>query len=76
MRLKLTDNSYALLAYLNKEDGFEKVRNVLENAQKSNFPVLMNELNVGEPIMFSIESAVMSKPNIFWTMFWQGYPFL
>ena len=41
-------DSYALLAYLNKEDGFEKVRNVLANAQKSNFPVLMNELNVGE----------------------------
>jgi predicted nucleic acid-binding protein len=41
-------DSYALLAYLNKEDGFEKVRNVLADAQKSNFPVLMNELNVGE----------------------------
>jgi predicted nucleic acid-binding protein len=46
-RKKLLD-SYALLAYLNKEDGFEKVRNVLANAQKSNLPVLMNELNVGE----------------------------
>jgi PIN domain nuclease of toxin-antitoxin system len=41
-------DSYALLAYLNKEDGFEKVRNVMANAQKSGFPVLMNELNVGE----------------------------
>jgi len=41
-------DSYALLAYLNKEDGFEKVRNVLANAQKSSFPVLMNELNIGE----------------------------
>jgi predicted nucleic acid-binding protein len=41
-------DSYALLAYLNKEDGFEKVRNVLANAQKSSLPVLMNELNVGE----------------------------
>ncbi len=46
-RKKLLD-SYALLAYLNKEDGFEKVRNVLANAQKSSLPVLMNELNVGE----------------------------
>ena len=45
-RKKLLD-SYALLAYLNKEDGFEKVRNVLANAQKSSLPVLMNELNVG-----------------------------
>ena len=41
-------DSYALLAYLNKEAGFEKVRNVLADAQKSNHPVLMNELNVGE----------------------------
>ena len=37
-----------MLAYLNKEDGFEKVRNVLASAQKSGLPVLMNELNVGE----------------------------
>jgi ribonuclease VapC len=41
-------DSYALLAYLNREDGFEKVRTVLANAQKSSLPVLMNELNVGE----------------------------
>jgi len=46
-RKRLLD-SYALLAYLNKEGGFEKVRNVLANAQKSGLPVLMNELNVGE----------------------------
>jgi len=41
-------DSYALLAYLNKEDGYEKVRAVLANAQQSSLPVLMNELNVGE----------------------------
>jgi len=46
-RKRLLD-SYALLAYLNKEEGFEKVRNVLANAQKSSLPVLMNELNIGE----------------------------
>jgi len=46
-RKRLLD-SYALLAYLNKEEGFEKVRNVLANAQKSSLAVLMNELNVGE----------------------------
>ena len=46
-RKKLLD-SYALLAYLNKEAGFEKVRSVLADAQKSGLPVLMNELNVGE----------------------------
>ena len=48
MKKKRLLDSYALLAYLNKEDGFEKVRNVLANAQESGLPVLMNELNVGE----------------------------
>ncbi len=48
MKRKRLLDSYALLAYLNKEDGFEKVRNVLANAQESGLPVLMNELNVGE----------------------------
>ena len=48
MKRKRLLDSYALLAYLNKEDGFEKVRTVLANAQKSGISVLMNELNVGE----------------------------
>ncbi len=48
MKRKRLLDSYALLAYLNKEDGFEKVRNVLATAQKSSLSVLMNELNVGE----------------------------
>lgn len=41
-------DSFALLAYLNKETGFEKVRDALANAQKSGIHVLMNEINVGE----------------------------
>jgi len=41
-------DSYALLAYLNREEGFEKVRDVLADAQKSGQQVLMNEINVGE----------------------------
>ena len=48
MKRKRLLDSYALLAYLNKEDGFEKVRNVLAYAQRASLPVLMNELNVGE----------------------------
>ncbi len=77
MKIKRLLDSYALLAYLNKEDGFEKVRDVLANAQKSSLPVLMNELNVGETYyILSIQDAVMSRPNIFWTLCWWGYPFL
>lgn len=48
MKRKRLLDSYALLAYLNKEDGFEKIRNILADAQKYGPPVLMNELNVGE----------------------------
>ena len=48
MKKKRLLDSFALLAYLNKEDGFEKVRRVLADAQKSSLAVLMNELNVGE----------------------------
>ena len=41
-------DSFALLAYLNKETGFEKVREALAEAQKSGRFLLMNEINVGE----------------------------
>ena len=41
-------DNFALLAYLNKETGFEKVRDALANAQKYGIHVLMNEINVGE----------------------------
>ncbi len=44
---KLLD-SFALLSYLNKETGFEKVREALSVAQVSDGSVLMNEINAGE----------------------------
>jgi len=37
-----------MIAYLNKEKGFENVRGVMAEAQKSRDSVLMNEVNVGE----------------------------
>ena len=48
MKKKSLLDSFALLTYLNKEDGFEKVRRLLADAQSSRQSVLMNELNVGE----------------------------
>jgi predicted nucleic acid-binding protein len=44
---KLLD-SYALLAYLNQEAAFEKVRHALAEAQESTDFLLMNEINIGE----------------------------
>ncbi len=46
-RRKLLD-SFALLSYLNKEIGFEKVREALAEARVSDGSLLMNEINVGE----------------------------
>jgi ribonuclease VapC len=41
-------DSFALLAFLNKETGFQRVRDRLSEAQKSEETMLMNEINVGE----------------------------
>lgn len=48
MNQKRLIDSFALLAYLNKETGFEKVREALAEAQESGRFLLMNEINVGE----------------------------
>jgi predicted nucleic acid-binding protein len=44
---KLLD-SFAMLVFLNRERGFEKVRNLLRAAKAAAEPLLMNEINVGE----------------------------
>lgn len=41
-------DSFALLAFLNKERGFEKVKSLLRTAEASAEPLLMNEINIGE----------------------------
>jgi len=46
-RKRLLD-SFALLAFLNKETGFQWVRDRLSEAQKSEETMLMNDINVGE----------------------------
>jgi ribonuclease VapC len=67
-------DSYALLAYLNKEDGFEKVRNVLANAQKSGRPVLMNELNIGETYYILYRKRGFGKAEYFLDTILAGLP--
>jgi uncharacterized protein len=46
-RKRLLD-SFALLAYLNKDHGFEMVHQALTSAQAGGDWLLMNEINVGE----------------------------
>jgi len=41
-------DSFAMLAFLNRERGFEKVRSLLRAAEVSAEPLLMNEINIGE----------------------------
>jgi len=48
VKRKIVLDSFALLAYLNKEKGFQKVQKMLSDAQISGESVLMNEINVGE----------------------------
>jgi len=37
-----------MVSYLNKENGFEKVRDAMSEVQESGGSVLMNEVNIGE----------------------------
>jgi ribonuclease VapC len=41
-------DSFALLAFLNREQGFATVRELLQRARASGEPLLMNEINIGE----------------------------
>ncbi len=46
-RKSLLDSS-ALLAFLQRESGFEKVRSLFQAARRLREPLLMNEVNIGE----------------------------
>lgn len=41
-------DSFALLAYLKKEENYQKVKDILASHQKGEEDLLMNEINVGE----------------------------
>ena len=61
---KLLD-SYALLAYLNKEENFQKVQEALYEAQISGRPLLMNEINVGETYYILYRKRDREKADFF-----------
>ena len=74
MRPKIVLDSFALLAYLNKEDGFEKVRKVLAKAQESGDCVLMNEINVGETFYVLYRERGPEKAEYFLDTILAGLP--
>ncbi len=74
MRPKIVLDSFALLAYLNKEDGFEKVRKILAKAQESGDCVLMNEINVGETFYVLYRERGPEKAEYFLDTILAGLP--
>lgn len=58
-------DSFALLAFLNREDGFEKVRSLLKAAERSRGSVLMNEINVGEVYYVTAKHRAVERAEEF-----------
>ena len=74
-RKRLLD-SYALLAYLNKEAGFEKVKTHLAVAQESGNFIIMNEINIGETYYILHRKRGAEKANYFIDTVLEGLPIL
>ena len=58
-------DSFALLAFLNKEAGFEQVRTLLRTAEAAGAPLLMNEINVGEVFYIIAKARSLEKAEDF-----------
>jgi uncharacterized protein len=67
-------DSYALLAYLNKEGNFQKVQKALSEAQGSGRPLLMNEINVGETYYILCRKRNREKAEFFLDTVLPGLP--
>lgn len=58
-------DSFALIAFLGKESGFQKVRALLHEAEASSQPVLMNEINIGEVYYLTARDRSLEKAEEF-----------
>jgi len=58
-------DSFALLAFLNAEEGFDKVRTLLRTAEASGKPLLMNEINIGEVFSIIAKARSLEKAEEF-----------
>ncbi len=56
-------DSFALLAYLGREPGFETVRALLRSAEASDHPAIMNEINVGEAYYRTARGRSLAKAD-------------
>lgn len=58
-------DSFALLAFLNRENGFANVRDLLRHARASDTPLLMNEINIGEVYYIIAKGRSLDKAEEF-----------
>ncbi len=58
-------DSFAMLAFLNRERGFEKVRSLLRTARASSEPLLMNEITIGEAYYVTAKDRSMDHAEEF-----------
>ena len=72
-RKRLLD-SFALLAYLNQENGFEIIKSVLAKAQKSGIFLVMNEINIGESYYILSRKRGREKADYFLENILPGLP--
>ena len=76
MNRKSLIDSYALLAYLNKEFGFEKVKRCLASAIEANESILMNEINIGETYYILSRARGAEVADFFIDTILEGLPIL
>jgi AbrB family looped-hinge helix DNA binding protein len=64
-RKKLLD-SFAILSYLNREAGFQKVLDIMADAHESGEQVFMNEVNIGEVYYILFRKRGYENQRISW----------
>ena len=74
MKRKRLLDSFAIIAYLNKEKGFEKVQDAMSEAEKSGHSVLMNEINIGEVYYILFRKRGPEKADYFLQTILQSLP--
>ena len=58
-------DSFALMAFLGKESGFETVRALLRDAAVSERPAIMNEINIGEVYYRTAKGRSLAQADTF-----------
>jgi len=71
MRKKIVLDSYALLAYLKKEDNYQKVKEILSSPDST---IVMNELNIGESYYILARHRGFEQADYFIEVILPGLP--